>query len=231
MSGINSEKGSKLANRGEQLRGQLSHLLSVYVLVNASTPLDLVERLLKAGVGTIQLREKRLPPDDQVSIACQLQALCKAHGALFVVNDYVDVALAADADGVHVGQQDESASMARQKLGPEKILGVSASFPELAVKAAVDGADYLGVGPIYATESKATRAPQGPELIERMRQVTTLPIVGIAGIGPGRAAPVIQAGADGVAVISAVLDAPDPVAVAKSLLEEVNHAKRKTLLS
>ena len=148
-------------------------------------------------------------------VARDLQALCQKKGALFVVNDFVDVALEAGADGVHVGQQDEAATSARLRLGPHKIIGVSAGLPEWAAKAEADGADYIGAGPVYATQSKATRPPEGPELIARVRQVTSLPIVGIAGIGPGKAAPVIEAGADGVAVISAVLDAPDPVGVAK----------------
>lgn len=213
--------------RSEDLRGRLRDLLSVYVIVNAKTPLEMVERLLDAGVGTIQLREKHLPPKEQVPVARDLQALCQKKGALFVVNDFVDVALEAGADGVHVGQQDEAATSARLRLGPHKIIGVSAGLPEWAAKAEADGADYIGAGPVYATQSKATRPPEGPELIKRVKQVTSLPIVGIAGIGPGKAAPVIEAGADGVAVISAVLDAPDPVGVAKRLLEEVARAKRE----
>lgn len=210
----------------DDLRRRLRDLLSVYVIVNASTPLEVVEELLTAGVGTIQLREKRLDPPDQVPVAKKLQALCRAKGALFVVNDFVDVALAAGADGVHVGQQDEAAASARRRLGPDRIIGVSAHLPEEAVRAAADGADYLGVGPIYATQTKSTRPPAGPQHIARIREVTALPIVGIAGIGPGRAAPVIAAGADGVAVISAVLDAEGPVEAAMSLLEEVATAKR-----
>ena len=218
------EDDTKFRLRAAQLRQSLAKLLSLYVIVNASTPLDLVERLLDAGVGTIQLREKQLPPGDQVPIAKRLQALCEEKGALFVVNDFVDVALAAGADGVHVGQQDESVVSARRRLGPNRIVGVSVGSPEEAVKAVADGADYLGVGPIYATQTKATRPPAGPQLVARVRAVTSLPIVGIAGIGPGRAAPVIAAGANGVAVISAVLHAPNPVEVAQALLDEVNAA-------
>lgn len=211
----------------DDLRRRLRDVLSVYVIVSASTPLALVDELLAAGVGTIQLREKRLAPPEQVPIAKKLQALCRQKGALFVVNDFVDVAVAAGADGVHVGQEDEAAASARRRLGPQRIVGVSTHSPEEAIKAAADGADYIGVGPIYATQSKATRPPAGPELVARIRDVTPLPIVGIAGIGPGRAAPVIAAGADGVAVISAVLDAENPVEAAKSLLAEVARAKRE----
>ncbi len=103
---------------------------------------------------------------------------------------------------------------------------MSARTPEEARRATADGADYLGVGPVYTSKTKMVRAPGGPELIARMREATKLPIVGIAGIGPGNAGPVIAAGADGVAVISAVLDAADPVEVARALLEEVARAKR-----
>lgn len=214
---------SRSESRVEYLRRRLRSLLSLYVIVNASTPLDLVEQLLEVGVGAIQLREKRLPPQEQVPVARRLQALCAKKGALFVVNDFVDVALASGADGVHVGQGDEAAASARRRLGPDRILGVSTGSPEEAVKAAADGADYVGVGPIYPTKSKETRPPAGPSLVARVRAVTTLPIVGIAGIGPGRAAPVVAAGADGVAVISAVLDAPDPVEAATVLLAEVRR--------
>src|SRR5690606_41727814 len=107
------------------------------------------------------------------------------------------------------------------------LIGVPSGLPEWAPEAEADGADYIGAEPVYPTQSKATRPPEGSELIKRVKQVTSLPIVGIAGIGPGKAAPVIEAGADGVAVISAVLDAPDPVGVAKRLLEEVARAKRE----
>lgn len=203
----------------------LTERLSLYVIVDASTPLQVVEELLEAGVGTIQLREKQLSPADQIPIAKKLQALCRAKGALFVVNDFVEVAVAADADGVHVGQKDEATATARQKLSAEKIVGVSTGVPSEAVQAAEDGADYIGVGPIYATTTKATRPPAGPQLITRIRHATTLPMVGIAGITPGRAAPVIAAGADGVAVISAVLDDPNPALIAKTLLKEVADAK------
>ena len=96
-----------------------------------STPLELVERLLETGVGTIQLREKILPPREQVPIAKELQALCREKGALFVVNDFVDVALDSGADGVHVGQQDEAATEARRRMGPDKIIGVSAGLPDV----------------------------------------------------------------------------------------------------
>src|SRR5690606_6618970 len=153
---------------------------------------------------------KALAPVDQVSAAQRLQGLCQKKGALFVVNDFVDVALASGADGVHVGQQDEAAGAARRRLGPERIIGVSAGSPAEAAQAAADGADYIGVGPIYSTKTKATRPPAGPQLVARIREATSLPLVGISGIAPGRAAPVIAAGADGVAVISAVLEAREP---------------------
>lgn len=208
---------------------RLEEQLALYLIVDAKTPLHLVEKLLDAGVGTIQLREKTLSPGLQVPVARQLLRLCRAKGALFLVNDHVDVALAVGADGVHIGQDDMPVSEARLLLGPDAVIGATARTPTDAQAAAAHGADYVGVGPIYESVTKPGRTPLGVEAVRRIREAISLPIVGISGIAPGRARPVVEAGAAGVAVISGVLRAEDPVQAANVLYEEVQSAKRRSL--
>jgi thiamine-phosphate pyrophosphorylase len=145
----------------------------------------------------------------------------------FIVNDRIDVALAVDADGVHIGREDLPASVARRIIGPGKILGVSAETAEEAVEAERDGADYLGVGPVF--EARGTKAdagvPLGLDLIARIRRGCPLPVVAIGGIHAGNARSVRDAGADAVAVISAVVSADDVAQAARSLRLVLCNAK------
>lgn len=205
----------------------LRERLSVYVIVSGSTPEGVVDRVLAAGVGSLQYREKHLPLGEQLRQARRLREQCRQAGALFFVNDRLDLAMAAGADGVHLGQSDLPPAEARRLWGPQALIGAScATLEELPFSA---GADYVGVGPIYATASKEDAgAPQGVEALARICQAFPGPVVGIGGIGPGRVAPLIRAGACGVSVISAVLDAPDPAAAARELLREVTHALAET---
>lgn len=208
----------------------LEEWLALYVIVDGKTPLNLVEQLLDAGVGSIQLRDKKLSRGEQVHVARQLQNICRAKDALFIVNDHVDVALAVGADGVHIGQDDLPLREARLLLGPDALIGVTVKTVSEAKAAAAAGADYVGVGPIYHSLTKPGRAPLGPEAIVRIRESVSIPQVAISGIGPGRAAPVIEAGAAGVAVISSVLAADDPVKMAATLYEEVQTSKQNRFM-
>ncbi len=183
----------------------LEDKLALYVIVDARTPVQLVADLLDAGVGAVQLRDKSLPPGDQVQPARRLQRLCRAKDALFFVNDHVDVALAVSADGVHLGQNDRSLREARLLLGPDALIGATVRTVEQAEAAAAQGADYLGVGPIYESVTKPGRTPLGVDVIKRIRAAVRLPLVAISGIAAGRAAPVIEAGATGAAVIAGIL--------------------------
>ncbi len=142
-------------------------------------------------------------------IARQLRALCTEHKALFIMNDCLDIALETDADGLHVGQEDLPVKIARKWLPPDKILGSSANTIELAVAAQSDGADYIGVGAIYPTLSKAETVV-GLERLRQIKQAVLLPLVGIGGINKDNAADVIAAGAVSVAVISAISEAGSP---------------------
>ncbi|CEP69250.1 Aldolase-type TIM barrel [Moorella glycerini] len=188
--------------------------------------LELVRQALAGGATAIQLREKDLPAREQVELGREIRQLTRAAGATFIVNDRLDVALAVEADGVHIGQEDLPAKVARELLGPGKILGVSTGTVLEARQAVVDGADYLGVGSIYATRSKEDAGePIGLAGLKAIRAAVTVPLVAIGGINSNNAAEVIAAGADGVAVVSAVIGAPDVAAAARELLAAVRRAR------
>ena len=197
---------------------------------------DLARQMAAGGATLVQLRDKKNDTRTMVDLACALKAALAPFAAPFVVNDRVDVALAAKADGVHIGPDDMTVEDARALLGPDAIIGVSIKSVEAAEAAPVGLFDYAGVGGVYATLSKEQKKPPiGPEGLSRIagvlrRRAPHLPIVGIAGIDAGNAAAVIAAGADGVAVISALSSAPDPQAAARALREIIDAtlAKRVT---
>lgn len=208
----------------------LESRLSVYVLVNGRTPLETLRSLLDAGVRAIQFREKQMPLPGQVAVAAEMHRLCREAGALFLVNDRLDLALAVSADGVHLGQDDLPVAEARRLLGERAVIGATCETPAEVRTAAQAGADYIGTGPVCATSTKADAGDAyGPAIVERVCAATHLPVVGVGGIGIGGAAPVIRAGGCGVAVISSVLSAPDPAAAARTLLHEVANAKGERL--
>jgi len=181
--------------------------------------LQIAEGAIRGGADAIQLRDKEASGGRLFSVAVGLRRLTREAKIPFIVNDRLDVAMAVDADGVHVGQEDLPASVARRILGPGKILGVSAETVEEAMAAQKDGADYLGVGPVF--EARGTKAdagaPLGLELIARIRKGCSLPIVAIGGINAENARSVREAGADAVAVISAIASADDIARAAMQL--------------
>jgi thiamine-phosphate pyrophosphorylase len=197
---------------------------------------DLARRVAAGGATLLQLRDKKSETRAMIETARAIKAALAPFAVPFVVNDRVDVALAAAADGVHIGPDDMAAADARALLGPEAIIGLSIKTAEEAARAPVQLIDYAGIGGVYATLSKAQKsAPIGTEGFARVagalrRRAPKLPVVGIAGIDAGNAAAIIAAGADGVAVISALSLAPDPAAAARGLREIVDGmlAKRGT---
>ncbi len=194
------------------------HVLTDRVLSLGRDMVTVATAALDGGATVIQLRDKTASTRLLIEEAVALRALTRERGAMLIVNDRIDVALAVDADGAHVGQDDMPAALARQLLGPERILGVSAGNLEEAAEAIIAGADYLGVGPIYATASKADAGqPQGTALLRELAAQHTLPLIAIGGIHAENAAEVIQAGATGIAVISAVVSAPDITAATHDL--------------
>ena len=181
----------------------------------------LLDAVLAGGCRVVQLREKNLAVAEILPLAQHMVRRCRAVGALFIVNDRADLALAAGADGLHVGQDDMPARLAREILRPRMVLGVSTHDPEQARRAVADGADYVAVGSVFPTTSKAGFQLVGPELIRRVRPEVPVPLVGIGGITADNAAAVLAAGADAVAVISALCAAPDPEMATRTFLARI----------
>ncbi len=176
-----------------------------------------VEQALRGGVSVLQYRPKEKPWDEAVAEGRRLRQLCRCQGVTFIVNDDVRLARELDADGVHLGQEDGSPADARELLGPDKLVGISTHNLEEAVRAEAQGADYLGFGAIYPTDSKAVSHMPGTSGLAAIRNRVRLPVVAIGGISPANACRVIDAGADAVAVISSVLSAPKPAFAATEL--------------
>lgn len=188
---------------------------------------EVARRAVAGGATAVQLRDKSLSPRDMAQAGREIRSITQEAGALFIVNDRLDVALACGADGVHLGQDDIPCGTARQLVPPGFIIGVSAGTVEEAVDAERAGADYVAASPVFSTGSKADAGPgQGLSLVSAMRAAVRIPVIGIGGIGPGNAAAVIAAGADGIAVISAVVSQPDIAAAARDLRAIVARAKR-----
>ncbi|OGL05198.1 MAG: thiamine-phosphate diphosphorylase [Candidatus Rokubacteria bacterium RIFCSPLOWO2_02_FULL_71_18] len=206
---------------------------SLYVILDraAAHGRDLegiLDAVLAGGCRLIQLREKEWPSGRLLPLAERLVARCRQAGVTIIVNDRVDLALAAGADGVHLGQDDLPPRAARPLLRPGMILGRSTHSLAEARQARDDGADYIAVGSMFATATKPDFRLVGPELVRRIRPETTLPLIGIGGITPENAGEVIRAGADGVAVISAVCGAADPAAATHRCLSAIRGARDLT---
>ncbi|PYU73303.1 MAG: thiamine phosphate synthase [Acidobacteria bacterium] len=204
----------------------------LYVILDAALltvpETECAQKLVVAGVRLLQYRNKRASARELFECAKRLSSILIPQGVTFVVNDRADVAWAAEASGVHVGQEDLRAEAARSVIGTGKLLGVSTHTLEQFEEAAVTSADYAAVGPVFSTSTKANPDPVvGSELIRRIRPLTDKPILAMCGITLDRAVEVIQADADCVAVISDILLARDPGQRARQyieLLEAANHA-------
>ncbi|MDA8410310.1 MAG: thiamine phosphate synthase [Treponema sp.] len=189
---------------------------------------SLVEAAIRGGATVVQYREKNLSTRMMIEEAAAIAAICRRLGALFIVNDRLDVALAVGADGLHVGQDDMPARVARDLLGPAAILGVSAGSGAEAKKAEAAGADYIGASPIFSTPTKTDAGPAlGIAGLSAMAAATTLPVVAIGGINADNARSLIAAGASGLAVVSAIVAADDPEVSARNLRTIIDGARRR----
>ena len=186
---------------------------------------ELLEALIEGGCRMVQLREKEWPSGLLLPVAERLLARARQAGVTLIVNDRVDLALAIGADGVHLGQADLPARVAKPLLRKRMILGVSTHNVAQAHRARDDGADYVAVGSMFPTATKPDFDLVGPSLVRKLRPDIRVPLVGIGGITHDNVSEVIRAGADGVAVISAVCAAPDPAGAVRRFLELIRTAR------
>ncbi|MBI4188222.1 MAG: thiamine phosphate synthase [Chloroflexi bacterium] len=208
---------------------KLKHISGLYVIIDTEmlkgrSHLEVARQVISGGARTIQLRDKVQSKGALLAVARQLKSLCAEHDVLFIMNDYLDLALAVDADGLHVGPDDLPVKEARKLLPIDKILGVSAHTVELALAAQSNGADYIGVGSIYPTSTKEIDVV-GLERLRQIKEAVSVPIVAIGGINKDNAAQVMAAGADAVAVISAVLSAKSPEAASRQIAASLEMSK------
>lgn len=201
------------------LRSSLRLMLLADVAPDGPLPVEAVVAALRGGVTAVQLRAKGAAAAAVLGWARDLLPRCRAAGVPLLVNDRPDLALAAGADGVHVGPRDLPPGAARRVLGPEPILGVSARDPERVAAAEGAGADYLGVGALRATRSKPEAPPLGPAGIEALLRRTRLPVVAVGGVLPADAPALRRIGAAGMAVLGGILGTGDPEAAARAYRE------------
>ena len=178
---------------------------------------DEVENAIKGGVTLVQLREKECGGKDFLKYAVEVKEITDKYDIPLIINDRVDIALAIDAAGVHVGQNDIPAKVVRELIGKNKVLGISASNLEEAKKAVEDGADYLGVGAIYSTSTKKDAKNVKLNMLKEIRDNIKIPIVAIGGIDKNNAKEVIECNIDGIAVVSAILSENNIELAAKNL--------------
>ncbi|MEW9051991.1 MAG: thiamine phosphate synthase [Neobacillus sp.] len=208
-----------------QYQEKLQTDLKVYLVMGSpnclQSPADVLKEAIAGGITLFQFREKgenALEGNEKYLLAKELQQICRDHNIPFIVNDDIELAISLDADGIHIGQEDEPIETVREMIG-NKILGVSVHTLDEAEAAIRGGADYFGIGPVFTTKTKKdARETQGTTLIEALREKGyTIPIVGIGGISIENASSVIKAGADGVAVITAITHAGSPLEAARKL--------------
>jgi thiamine-phosphate pyrophosphorylase len=202
------------------------HIITDTTLQSQFTHAELAELAIRGGADTVQLRQKQGTTRELVAIAEAMQAVCEPHKVPLIVNDRADIALAIGATGAHFGQDDMPVSIGRRILPTEAIIGASARTEEKILEAITEGADYIGFGPIYGTTSKPdAEMAKGLERLRRMCDIAACPVIAIGGIGIETAGDVIQAGAHGIAVISAVCAHREPDVATQALLNEIQGTK------
>ncbi|MBW4647729.1 MAG: thiamine phosphate synthase [Kastovskya adunca ATA6-11-RM4] len=215
-----------LAYRRHQLLAR-SHL---FLVTSPSENLfSIVEAALQGGLTLVQYREKTANDTVRLSHAQKLRQLCHHYGALFIMNDRVDLAVAVDADGVHLGQQDVPIALARQILGPQRLIGRSTTNPDELQRAIAEGADYIGVGPVHETPTKAGKAASGHEYVRYAAENASIPWFAIGGIDPSNVNEALNAGAERIAVVRSIMEAEQPTLVTQYFLSQL--ARQQTVRS
>ncbi|ARV60867.1 thiamine-phosphate diphosphorylase [Nostocales cyanobacterium HT-58-2] len=206
---------------GQQRQQMLSRSRLYLVTSPNDRLLEIVEAALKGGLTLVQYRDKIADDTVRLEQAQKLRQLCHAYGALFIINDRVDLALAVNADGVHLGQQDLPIAIARQLLGPHHLIGRSTTNSEEMQAAITEGADYIGVGPVYATPTKEGKAPAGLDYVSYAVKNCSIPWFAIGGIDPNNINEVINTGANRVAVVRSLMQAEQPTLVTQFFLSQL----------
>ncbi len=195
-------------------------------LSNGLSHAEVAKRVVQGGADIVQLRDKDLSDREYYRVAMEMRSVTRGTQTAFIVNDRIDVALASQADGVHLGQDDLPVEVARRLAPGDFVIGVSVSSVEEAVSAQASGADYVALGPIFETSTKSDAGPAvGLQLLREIREAVTIPLIGIGGISLENVHEVIASGADGVAVVSAVVGQTDIVTSVKRFKERIALAK------
>lgn len=200
--------------------------LSLYLVTDNSDDVDkflkTIEEGIKGGVSVVQIREKTADTLDFYNLALKVKEITTRYNIPLIINDRVDVALAIDADGVHVGQSDMPCDVTRRLIGPDKILGISAATVEEAKKAEKDGADYIGAGAVFPTSTKADASSVTKEELTKIVKSINIPVVAIGGINIENADQLKDTGIAGLSVVSAIMSSDDPKKSSQELLNIFN---------
>ena len=205
--------------------------LSLYLVTDRSHSLgrplnEVVEAAIKGGVTMVQLREKDCSGKEFYELAMQMKTLLRPHKIPLIINDRLDIALACDAEGIHIGQDDIPYPVVRRLMGKDKIIGLSVENIEDAMEANNLDVDYIGISPVFSTQTKTdTASALGLNGVKEITQISKHPSVGIGGINRSNAKDIILAGADGISVVSAIMSANDPMLAASELRRIVNESK------
>jgi len=213
-------------------RDKIERIAGLYVILDRQfltgrDELDIAGQIIKGGARIIQLRDKQSKKGELLLVAQKLKELCSQAGGLFIINDYLDLAMAVDADGLHVGQEDLPLPVIRKELSIDKIVGCSASTLSQATKAQAEGADYIAVGSIFPTVTKKGATVVGVDMLKELKRTVATPLVAIGGINQNNVGEVVSASADAVAVISAVLGEKDVRGAVQRLISKMDLAKEE----
>lgn len=225
---VERELLSKLLRQDKKARIRGIHAIIDTEALAGRSHQEVARQIISGGAQAIQLRDKVSEKNELLAIAREMKALCAEHNVLFIMNDYLDLALAADADGLHIGQKDLPAGVARRLLPIDKILGLSTHSVREASAAEAVGADYIGIGSIYPTPTKETALIIGLERLRQVRKAVEIPLVAIGGITKDNVIDVISSGADSVAIISAILRAGSPQEATRQIADRIETLNEPT---
>jgi thiamine-phosphate pyrophosphorylase len=213
-------------------RDKIERISGLYVILDrqflaGKDELDIAGQIIDGGAKVIQLRDKQSKRGELLLVAQKLRELCSQADVLFIINDYLDLAMAADADGLHIGQEDLPLPVVRRELPIDKVVGCSVTTLSQATKAQTEGADYIAVGSIFPTTTKKEAIVVGVDILKELKRTASIPLVAIGGINQNNVGEVVAAGADAVAMISAVLGEKDVRGAVQKLVAKMDSAKEK----